>query len=153
MSGNGGFSSLERDCIRRHHRHEPADNQCSSVLVKHIKAPVPLVRFSLMSLSISFFCMWNLHVPYAFFSLQFFVCMFLSLCYSLTFVFVNCEMKIPSWIGLLLFIWGFLLKILLPPLFLYLCVFFVASFTRDLWGISIVLWFCGFVYRIIINSV
>ncbi|XP_038898112.1 abscisic acid receptor PYL8-like isoform X3 [Benincasa hispida] len=43
MSGNGGFSSLERECIRRHHRHEPAENQCSSVLIKHIKAPVPLV--------------------------------------------------------------------------------------------------------------
>lgn len=45
MSGNGGFSSLEWEYIRRHHRHEPAANQCSSVLVKHIKAPVPLVRF------------------------------------------------------------------------------------------------------------
>ncbi|TYK03135.1 abscisic acid receptor PYL8-like [Cucumis melo var. makuwa] len=43
MSGTGGFSNLERECIRRHHRHEPADNQCSSVLIKHIKAPVPLV--------------------------------------------------------------------------------------------------------------
>ncbi|XP_059629092.1 abscisic acid receptor PYL8-like [Cornus florida] len=42
MNGNG-FSSMESDYIRRHHSHEPAENQCSSVLVKHIKAPVPLV--------------------------------------------------------------------------------------------------------------
>ncbi|KAL6972072.1 Abscisic acid receptor pyl3, partial [Sarracenia purpurea var. burkii] len=29
--------------IRKHHRHHPAENQCSSALVKHIKAPVHLV--------------------------------------------------------------------------------------------------------------
>ncbi|XP_022723798.1 abscisic acid receptor PYL8-like isoform X1 [Durio zibethinus] len=28
---------------RRHHRHETGENQCCSALVKHIKAPVPLV--------------------------------------------------------------------------------------------------------------
>jgi abscisic acid receptor (PYR/PYL family) len=38
-----GFSSVEREYIRNHHRHYPAENQCSSVLVKHIKAPVHLV--------------------------------------------------------------------------------------------------------------
>ncbi|XP_022984458.1 abscisic acid receptor PYL8-like isoform X1 [Cucurbita maxima] len=43
MSGNGGFSSLEKECIGRHHRHEPAENQCTSLLIKHIKAPLPLV--------------------------------------------------------------------------------------------------------------
>nr|CAN64668.1 hypothetical protein VITISV_029498 [Vitis vinifera] len=42
MNGNG-LSSMESEYIRRHHRHEPAENQCSSALVKHIKAPVPLV--------------------------------------------------------------------------------------------------------------
>lgn len=42
-NGNGRFSGVEWDYIRRHHRHEPADNQCSSALVKHIKAPVHLV--------------------------------------------------------------------------------------------------------------
>ncbi|KAF2312162.1 hypothetical protein P3X46_030483 [Hevea brasiliensis] len=40
--GNG-FGSVESEYIRRHHQHDPADHQCSSVLVKHIKAPVPLV--------------------------------------------------------------------------------------------------------------
>ncbi|KAL7229924.1 hypothetical protein ACSBR2_008471 [Camellia fascicularis] len=38
-----GLSSVEREYIRRHHRHQPASNQCSSALVKHIKAPVHLV--------------------------------------------------------------------------------------------------------------
>ncbi|XP_059667198.1 abscisic acid receptor PYL8-like [Cornus florida] len=42
MYGNG-FSGMESEYIRRHHRHEPAKNQCSSALVKHIKAPVHLV--------------------------------------------------------------------------------------------------------------
>ncbi|XP_062149157.1 abscisic acid receptor PYL8 [Alnus glutinosa] len=41
--GNGGFSAVESEYIRRHHRHEPGENQCSSALVKHIKAPVHLV--------------------------------------------------------------------------------------------------------------
>lgn len=40
---NGRFSSTEMEYIRRHHRQEPMDNQCASALVKHIKAPVPLV--------------------------------------------------------------------------------------------------------------
>lgn len=42
-NGDGGFSGVEWDYIRRHHRHELADNQCTSALVKHIKAPVHLV--------------------------------------------------------------------------------------------------------------
>jgi len=42
MNANG-FSSVEREYIRKHHRHYPAENQCSSALVKHIKAPVHLV--------------------------------------------------------------------------------------------------------------
>ncbi|KAJ7959295.1 Abscisic acid receptor like [Quillaja saponaria] len=41
--GNGGFSCTEREFIGRHHRHDPGENQCSSALVKHIKAPVLLV--------------------------------------------------------------------------------------------------------------
>lgn len=51
-NGNGGFSGVEWDYIRRHHRHEPADNQCSSALVKHIKAPVHLVNSIFLSLSV-----------------------------------------------------------------------------------------------------
>ncbi|CAK9187730.1 unnamed protein product [Ilex paraguariensis] len=38
-----GYSSVETEYIRRHHRHEPAENQCSSGLIKHIRAPVHLV--------------------------------------------------------------------------------------------------------------
>ncbi|CAN4115541.1 unnamed protein product [Withania somnifera] len=34
---------MEDEYIRRHHRHVIEDNQCSSSLVKHIKAPVNLV--------------------------------------------------------------------------------------------------------------
>lgn len=41
--GNGGIGGLESDFIRRHHRRETGDNQCSSVLSRHIKAPVHLV--------------------------------------------------------------------------------------------------------------
>ncbi|AED96315.1 regulatory components of ABA receptor 3 [Arabidopsis thaliana] len=33
----------EREFIRRHHKHELVDNQCSSTLVKHINAPVHIV--------------------------------------------------------------------------------------------------------------
>ncbi|KAK2444258.1 abscisic acid receptor PYL4 [Trifolium repens] len=42
-TGNGGFSSTEMEYIRRHHNQEPSENQCASALVKHIRAPVPLV--------------------------------------------------------------------------------------------------------------
>ena len=41
--GNGSGIGMEREYIRRHHRHQPRDNQCTSALVKHIRAPVPLV--------------------------------------------------------------------------------------------------------------
>lgn len=43
VAGNCGIGGAESEYIRRHHRHEPGDNQCSSTLVKHIKAPVHLV--------------------------------------------------------------------------------------------------------------
>ncbi|KAG6579326.1 Abscisic acid receptor PYL8 [Cucurbita argyrosperma subsp. argyrosperma] len=43
-NGNvGGFSNAEWELIRRYHRTEPAENQCTSQLVKRIKAPVHLV--------------------------------------------------------------------------------------------------------------
>ncbi|XP_015878230.1 abscisic acid receptor PYL8 [Ziziphus jujuba] len=41
--GNGGIGGVESEYIRRHHKREVGDNQCSSALVKHIKAPVHLV--------------------------------------------------------------------------------------------------------------
>ncbi|KAJ0772244.1 putative polyketide cyclase/dehydrase, START-like domain superfamily [Helianthus annuus] len=41
---NNNINSLESEYIKKHHRHENiADNQCTSVLLKHIKAPVHLV--------------------------------------------------------------------------------------------------------------
>lgn len=43
MIGAGLFSGVESEFVRKHHRHVEAENQCSSALVKHIKAPVPLV--------------------------------------------------------------------------------------------------------------
>lgn len=42
-AAENGFCGTEREFIRRHHRHDPAENQCSSVLVKRIKAPLHLV--------------------------------------------------------------------------------------------------------------
>ncbi|OEL20891.1 Abscisic acid receptor PYL8 [Dichanthelium oligosanthes] len=35
--------AMETDYVRRFHRHEPRENQCSSAVAKHIKAPVHLV--------------------------------------------------------------------------------------------------------------
>ncbi|KAF8725543.1 hypothetical protein HU200_020075 [Digitaria exilis] len=46
-SGGGGG---EADHVRRLHRHAPADHQCTSTLVKHIKAPVHLVSFPFLLL-------------------------------------------------------------------------------------------------------
>lgn len=40
---NGVFNTTEMEYIRRHHNQQPGQNQCSSALVKHIRAPVPLV--------------------------------------------------------------------------------------------------------------
>ncbi|XP_042399349.1 abscisic acid receptor PYL8-like [Zingiber officinale] len=36
-------TGMEAECLRRFHRHEPLENQCSSSVVNHIKAPVQLV--------------------------------------------------------------------------------------------------------------
>ncbi|KAK9672504.1 hypothetical protein RND81_12G104500 [Saponaria officinalis] len=38
-----GCGGVEEEYIRRHHKHEIGDNQCTSVLIKHIKAPIHLV--------------------------------------------------------------------------------------------------------------
>ncbi|XP_021279503.1 abscisic acid receptor PYL9 [Herrania umbratica] len=43
MNGGDGYSTMEAQYVRRHHRHEIRDDQCTSALVKHIKAPVHLV--------------------------------------------------------------------------------------------------------------
>ncbi|XP_050229967.1 abscisic acid receptor PYL8-like [Mercurialis annua] len=42
-NNSNAFHKMEDDYIRLHHEHDVKDNQCSSSLVKHIKAPVPLV--------------------------------------------------------------------------------------------------------------
>lgn len=34
---------MEAQCVSRYHRHQPSENQCSSCVVKHIKAPVDIV--------------------------------------------------------------------------------------------------------------
>ncbi|XP_073051066.1 abscisic acid receptor PYL8-like isoform X2 [Primulina eburnea] len=36
------LTATVEDFIKRHHKHDVADNQCTSFLVKHIKAPLPL---------------------------------------------------------------------------------------------------------------
>ncbi|XP_022761198.1 abscisic acid receptor PYL8-like isoform X1 [Durio zibethinus] len=41
MNGNG-IIKMEEEFIKRHHKHDVKENQCSSSLVKHIKAPVHL---------------------------------------------------------------------------------------------------------------
>ncbi|KAL3635681.1 Abscisic acid receptor pyl8 [Castilleja foliolosa] len=43
MNCNIRAGGPEEDFIRRHHKHDVGANQCTSSLVKHIKAPLPLV--------------------------------------------------------------------------------------------------------------
>ncbi|KAK8939627.1 Abscisic acid receptor PYL8 [Platanthera guangdongensis] len=38
-----GLRAMESEFVRRYHRHDTRENQCSSALVKHIKAPIHLV--------------------------------------------------------------------------------------------------------------
>jgi lysozyme family protein len=42
--------AMESEYVRRFHRHEPSNHQCSSAVAKHIKAPVHLVSSRLSSL-------------------------------------------------------------------------------------------------------
>ncbi|CAN1189388.1 Abscisic acid receptor PYL9 [Linum perenne] len=42
-NGAATTNGLESEYIKRHHRHDPGELQCSSVLVKHIRAPIHLV--------------------------------------------------------------------------------------------------------------
>ncbi|KAH7522881.1 hypothetical protein JRO89_XSUnG0090300 [Xanthoceras sorbifolium] len=49
MNGGDAYSVMEAQYIRRHHRHEPRENQCTSALVKHIRAPVHLNYSSIMT--------------------------------------------------------------------------------------------------------
>ncbi|KAG6501917.1 hypothetical protein ZIOFF_041801 [Zingiber officinale] len=50
-------TGMEAECLRRFHRHEPLENQCSSSVVNHIKAPVQLVE--ILSLFSRFLGSWR----------------------------------------------------------------------------------------------
>ncbi|KAH7519495.1 hypothetical protein FEM48_Zijuj08G0042400 [Ziziphus jujuba var. spinosa] len=43
MNGGDAYVGMEVQYIRRHHKHETRDNQCTSAMFKHIRAPVHLV--------------------------------------------------------------------------------------------------------------
>ncbi|GAB4826267.1 Abscisic acid receptor pyl8 [Ancistrocladus abbreviatus] len=43
MNGSGCGVGPQAEYVRRHHKHEMAENQCSSILIKHIKSPLHLV--------------------------------------------------------------------------------------------------------------
>lgn len=43
MNPVDSYGAMEVQYIRRHHKHQPRDDQCTSALVKHVKAPVQLV--------------------------------------------------------------------------------------------------------------
>ena len=63
MNSGEAFGAMEAQYIGRHHRHEPRENQCTSALVKHIKAPVHLVCFSLLSTADHHFLWFLFHFP------------------------------------------------------------------------------------------
>lgn len=48
-----GLSEMEEQYIKKHHKHEIKENQCTSFLIEHIKAPVHLVKFNFIPF---FFC-------------------------------------------------------------------------------------------------
>lgn len=54
MNGGEAYSMMEAQYVRRHHRHEIRDDQCTSALVKHIKAPVHLVSFCVFQIFLFF---------------------------------------------------------------------------------------------------
>lgn len=58
--GFGGLGRTEREYIRMHHMQQPTDNQCTSALIKHIKAPVNLVLSLSPSPSIKNTCILDL---------------------------------------------------------------------------------------------
>ncbi|KAL6502415.1 Abscisic acid receptor pyl9 [Orobanche hederae] len=43
MNGDMSDGGPEDDFIRKHHKHDVRENQCTSSMAKHIKAPLPLV--------------------------------------------------------------------------------------------------------------
>ena len=50
--------NMEDEFMRRHHKHDVKEHQCSSSLAKHIKAPVPLVNIN-SSLPLCFFLFFS----------------------------------------------------------------------------------------------
>lgn len=71
--------------VRRHHKHEPAEYQCTSSVAKHIKAPVDIVISSLYI--ILYVCIV--------------VCIYIGT--SLDFVFLEFQLV---WIGFCFFLFG-----------------------------------------------
>jgi hypothetical protein len=72
-AGGGGAAATEAEHMRRLHGHAPGENQCTSALVKHIKAPVHLggilffaplylvsLRFALVYFGITFLPLFTL---------------------------------------------------------------------------------------------
>ncbi|KAG7028553.1 Abscisic acid receptor PYL9, partial [Cucurbita argyrosperma subsp. argyrosperma] len=46
MNDDDPCGVMDAQYIRRHHRHHPKENQCTSVVFKNVRAPVPLVSCS-----------------------------------------------------------------------------------------------------------
>lgn len=63
--------AMETDYVRRFHRHEPREHQCSSAVAKHIKAPVHLVS-ACLSTSLSRAAESNINLRYCLLPLCFF---------------------------------------------------------------------------------
>ena len=59
MNNSDVFGAMEAQYVARHHRHEPRENQCTSALVKHIRAPAHLVCLFYVLLSTLFFFPFN----------------------------------------------------------------------------------------------
>lgn len=54
FGSSGRAPAIDVESVRRLHRHEPRENQCTSVLVKHIQAPIHLVSVNPLLLSTIF---------------------------------------------------------------------------------------------------
>jgi len=64
--------AMETDYVRRFHRHEPRDHQCSSAVAKHIKAPVHLVSACLSTSSIPSMPLNQININLGYYSCCFF---------------------------------------------------------------------------------
>lgn len=112
MDGHSnGFGSAAAaavaEYIRRHHLHEIGENQCSSTLVKHIKAPVPLVTFfffflfrSIWEISLCFFSFCERHrskVFFLFFFCDNFACLLSEIVFQCLTFFSSTRINLDLW--------------------------------------------------------